>query len=161
MRDEPCRILVLRAGANYRNRKWEAKDSILVPRATRLKRRALGTRMKVYPAKSSSLFAFAQKTSSGLWRNLRSTCRQVYQAPCAALRPESRNARRPFIARDLYKGHMTIMRSRHGNSIAEWWKSFLKKDVLEYSKQQNKKVACVQPPPPLMGYKKAAWSYFI
>ena len=60
------------------------------------------------------------------------------------------------IARDLYKGHMTIMRSRHGNSIAEWWKSFLKKDVLEYSKQQNKKVACVQPPPPLMGYKKAA-----
>ena len=39
-------------------------------------------------------------------------------------------------------------------AIAEWWKSFFRKDVLEYSKQQNKKVVCVQPPLPWWATKR-------
>ena len=60
---------------------------------------------------SNSLFAFAQKTflkkstardtarTSGLWRNLSSTCRQVYPVPHVQLSPESRNALAHNIAR--------------------------------------------------------------
>ena len=53
------------------------------------------------------------------------------------------------IARDLYKGHMTIMRSRHGNSIAEWWRSFFKKGcpgVLKTTKQKGS--LCTAAPSP-------------
>ena len=93
---------------------------------------------------SSSLFAFAQKTLKNLplalqkkkeeiWARLVGKSIQLHVQFSG--RSHAMLAAHNF-ARDLYKGHMTIMRSRHGNSIAEWWKSFLKKDVLEYSKQQ-------------------------
>ena len=111
---------------------------------------------------SNSLFAFAQKTflkkstardtarTSGLWRNLSSTCRQVYPAPCAALAGVTQCSSRITLRDSGWGWHRRaatnnaglVSRSydHHALATQKWWKSF-KKDVLEYSKQQNKKVA--------------------
>ena len=111
---------------------------------------------------SSSLLAFAQKTLKNLplarshFRLAKkfevdlkaSLSSSMCSSRAGVTQCSPRITLRAVRLQDLHKSHMTIMRSQHGNSIAEWWKSF-KKDVLRVLKTTKQKGSlCTAAPSP-------------